>query len=86
MNARLARHVFNVQLVEDAIEVGRVAGLLGGFLAVGKPFGVLGLEVVVRIAKESFGRGDELRIVVAQAENAAFVRGAAMASTSESSA
>ena len=66
---------FDVELVQDAIEVGGVAGLLGGFLAVGKPFGVLGLEVVVRIAKQSFGRGRELRIVVAQAENVAFLRG-----------
>jgi hypothetical protein len=36
---------------------------------------MFGLEVIVRIAEEKLGGGDEFGIVVAQAENAAFVGG-----------
>src|SRR5712671_1226267 len=64
---------FDVELVEDAVEVGLAAGGLGGLFAIGKPFGMFGFEVIVRIAEEKFGGGDEFGIVVAQTEDAAFV-------------
>src|SRR5258707_5602650 len=64
---------FDVELVQDTVEVGLAAGCFGGFLDTGKPFGVLGFEVVVRILEEKFGTGDEFGIVVAETENAAFV-------------
>ena len=56
-----------IQFVENAVEVGGIAFCFGGFFLVGEPLGVLGLEVVVGIAKHRFGRGYEFRIIVAQA-------------------
>ena len=60
-----------IQFVENAVEVGGIAFCFGGFFLFGEPLGVLGLEIVVGIAKHRFGRGDEFRIVVAQPQHAA---------------
>ena len=73
MKARLARQISTLSLSRMLVEIGGVAGLFGGFLLVGEPFGVFGLEVVVGIAEERFGGGDEFGIVVAETKNAAFV-------------
>ena len=62
-----------IQFVENAVEVSGIACCFGCFFLVGEPLGVLGLEIVVGIAKHRFGCGDEFRIVVAQAEHAALV-------------
>jgi hypothetical protein len=64
----------HIQFVENLIEVGRAAGFFRGVLAFGQPLGVLGLEVVVGITEQRFGRGDEFGIVVAQAQDAALIR------------
>src|SRR4029077_1971250 len=64
----------HVQFVEDLIEVRRAAGFFRGVFAFSQPLGVLGLEVVVGIAEQRFGRGDEFGIVVAQAQDAALIR------------
>ena len=40
-----------IQFVEDAVEICGIAFHFGGFLSIRKPFGVLGLEVVVGVAE-----------------------------------
>src|SRR5262249_46637786 len=49
----------NIQLVQDAVEVGLAAGSFGGFFLVDEPFGVRGREIVVGIAEERFRGGNE---------------------------
>ena len=62
-----------VQFVEDAVEIRGAAGLFRRVLFVGQPFGMLGLEIIVRVAEKRFSGGDKLRIVVAQAKGRTLV-------------
>ena len=76
---------FDVQFVENAVEISRAARCFRGFLFVDQPFGVLGLEIIVGIAEKRFRRGDKFGIVSRRRSNVLSSGGAAMASTSESS-
>jgi len=63
----------HVQLVEDGVEILGVLGFLGSMGPIREPFGVFRLEIVVGIAEKRFGRGDELVVVGARAEEVGFV-------------
>ena len=58
---------FDVELIEDAVPIGGAAVFFRGFFFLDQPLGMLGLEVIVRVAKERLRSGDEFGIGVAEA-------------------
>ena len=53
---------FDVELIQDVVPVGGAAGGFSGFFLVDQPFSMFGREIVVGIAEERFGGGDEFGI------------------------
>src|ERR1700739_2662215 len=63
----------DIQFIQNAVPIGCPTGGFRRLLLVDEPLGMLGLEIIVGIAKESLCSRDEFRIRIAKAQHGALV-------------